>query len=202
VTDTPPPADDDLLASADPAPQARQHRSHRSHHRRRGLRPLDIAGIVVAVLVVIAVVVVIAKGRSSSSSAASSTASTLPPVTTPGGQTTPTVATPGNGPNATTWTFTTLSGKPLQVVKADGGSRRFAVYQGNSLPLAVISVQKSLAKNDCAAVQKLYTADATANPKSTANSNDRSSAYAHYALVQAQAKGCAWAKSITPPTTA
>jgi hypothetical protein len=187
VTDTPPPGDDDLLETATTAPAARQHRSHRSH-RRRGLRPIDIAGIVVAVLVVIGVGVVIAKGHKSSTNSAT--------ATTAAGETSTTVK--GNGPNATTWTFTTLDGKVVVVTKGNGGSTRFGIYKGNSLPLSVIAIQKALAKNDCAAAQKLYVAGST--PNKSVSSTARRSAYAHFAVIESAARGCAWAKATTTTT--
>jgi len=192
VTDTPPPGDDDLLGSAAPAPQARQHRSHRSRHRRRGLRPIDIAGIVVAVLVVVGVVVVIAKSHKSSSTTTATTTTAAPAK----GKTTTTAA--AQGANATVWTFTGLDGKSITVGKGTSGSARFVVYKGNAVPVTVAAIDKAMAKNDCAAVQKIYDADKSPNPSSTAKSNDRRSAFAHYALVQATAKNCAWAKANPP----
>jgi hypothetical protein len=198
VTDTPPAEDDDLLASATLAPEARQHHRSRSHRRRKGLKPLDIAGIVVAVLVVLGVVVVIAKGHKSTSSAIAKTTTTAATPTTAAHATSSTAAAGGPGPNATTWTFTSLDGKAVTITKGTAGTLRFAVYDGNSLPLTVIGIEKALAKNDCASVEAVYNSNKATNPTSTANSNLRRSAYAHYAVVQASAKGCAWAKAINP----
>ncbi len=192
MTDTPPSEDDDLLASATVAPEARQHhRSHRSHRRRKGLKPIDIAGIVVAVLVVIGVVIVIAKGHKSTSSA---TATTVTTAAASGASST--TAAAGGGPNATTWIYTSLDGKRVTIVKGPSGSVRFAVYQGNSIPLTAIAVDKALAKNDCNTVESIYNGDKAAQPSGSVNSNARRSAFAHYALVQATAHGCAWAKAI------
>jgi hypothetical protein len=194
VTDTPPSGDDDLLGAAAPAPAARQHRSHSSRHRKRGLRPIDIAGIVVAVIVVIGVVIVIAKGHKSASSTAAST--TVTTVANGGGSTT--TATGGGS----VWTFTSLDGKTVKVTKGTTGSSRFVTVSGKSEPAAVAAIDKALAKKDCAAAEKIYNADKTPspNPKATA-SNARRSAYANYALVQATSKGCAWAKAIATTTT-
>ncbi len=169
MTDTPSTEDDDLLDGGTTAPEARQHRSDRSS-RRKGLKPIDIAGIVVAALVVIGVVWVIAKGHKSTSTATSTTAAT--PTTGTAGASTSTAA----GPNATSWTYTTLDGRSVTILKGTSGSTRFALYHNNSLPLAVVGIDKSLAKNDCGAVEAVYKSDKTANPSSTANSNDRRSA--------------------------
>ena len=191
MTDTPPSGDDDdLLGAAAPAPAARQHRSHSSRHRKRGLRPIDIAGIVVAVIVVVGVVIVIAKGHKSTTSTAATT-TTVSTKSTTGGTTAKT--------GAVTWVYTGLDGKTITVAKGTSGSARFVTVSGKAIPLTVAAIDKALAKNDCAATEKIYTANKAANPKSTAKSNARRSAFAHYAVVQSTAKGCAWAKAI-PPT--
>ncbi len=196
VTDTPESGPDapprrrrGSLDGATTAAAARRHRSH--HHRRRGLRPLDIAGIVVAVLVVIGVAVVIAESHKSTKQRGRRPRPRSSPA--PPAPTTKASAGVVTGPNATAWLYTGLNGQKVKVLKGTKGSARFVVYQGNAIPLTVAAVEKAAAKDDCASIQKIYVANKAANPSSTATSNNRRSAYANFALTQGKAKNCSWA---------